>query len=133
MRISDCSSDVCSSDLPRGLGWYWEWTVSWTCAVRRSTSPEILSPLLSYPQEKRIGIWLNTIRISPPKKRWRACRRHRINRGDGRSACLRWERHRLKLHPLMRIPFAFFACKKKTKYNISRYRKGEDTYTYIST
>src|SRR3546814_18222828 len=72
------------SGLPRVLGWYWEWTVSWTCDVRRSTSPEILSPLLSYQQEKRIGIWLNKIRISPPKKRWRHCRIHRIRSEERR-------------------------------------------------
>src|SRR3546814_6877693 len=111
MRISDWSSDVCSSDLPdRGMrkaghGWPAAASQAWMPAEPRSMPRSgrrcVRSPRTDRPLESRLSlIWeknLFFLRLLP-------------GRDDARS-----EEHTSELQSLMRIPYAVF-CLKKTQH-----------------
>src|SRR3546814_6535467 len=114
MRISDWSSDVCSSDLVRrglvvgySLGWLKPYENQWLAyppAVARHFSSE-LAALVGY-------------------------RQHRPNLGNYEGRCpsvllgddvddARSEEHTSELQSLMRISYAVFCLKKKTTLTLS--------------
>src|SRR3546814_7574906 len=91
MRISDCSSDVCSSDLAGafGVGHHFE----------------ILGAQPAFEPPRRI---LPDAREERGQRQ--PDRRHRLPEGRGRS-----EEHTSELQSLMRISYAVFCLKKKKK------------------
>src|SRR3546814_6030942 len=94
MRISDWSSDVCSSDLPEDAG------SSWKIRGARPAGG------------KRAGVdRLFARRDARRTDRRRGRRRGRL--GDRRS-----EEHTSELQSLMHISYAVFCLKKKKRHNI---------------
>src|SRR3546814_5021073 len=94
MRISDWSSDVCSSDLWWGLRWSWmaprvDWTVPPYAAATRASCRF---------RHQTIGTWL-------------ACWPRLASQAVGVSP--RSEEHTSELQSLMRISYAVFCLKKK--------------------
>src|SRR3546814_1635886 len=111
MRISDCSSDVCSSDL-----------------VPAATAEE---------SEKLLN-WLESdgIRLVDVEGEWTCpvggARRHlaihdAVN--ESRKELARSEEHTSELQSLMRISYAVFCLKKKTIRNIQHYDKDHQSTT----
>src|SRR3546814_6604835 len=109
MRISGCSSDVCSSDLGGGVG------------VRQG---------VPRPDRHRSCTFVDVRNRHQPQARGRVAGRHdhrQVDRGDGRGAEVpgrgqlmddadqRSEEHTSELQSLMRISYAVFCLKKKTK------------------
>src|SRR3546814_4481614 len=107
MRISDWSSDVCSSDLP--------------------------SVSQSYVMKCSDGKWI-ALHMSSPPKFWQglaaamekpdlfdderfATREARIAHQEDMIAVLRSEEHTSELQSLMRISYAVFCLKNKNKHN----------------
>src|SRR3546814_4738992 len=106
MRISDWSSDVCSSDLPRTAGFFP--SCRWPrCPIRKRlhACPQCHGP--SWPA--------SAPRNRPRQNPWPPCahgNRHR--QGLFRSERpLRSEEHTSELQSLMRISYAVFCLKKK--------------------
>src|SRR3546814_7474072 len=99
MRISDWSSDVCSSDLPREIG------------------------ALHFLVGKRLpvghGRFVGHLHFVPPRRR--GSRVTNVSLCDSRLLPSRSEEHTTELQSLMRISYAVFCLKKKkkTKYHIS--------------
>src|SRR3546814_5388537 len=105
MRISDWSSDVCSSDLP--------------CPSETSSTPRfelnswcragqsLLIDSDDYFTEMRLRLQV-AVSLDGPRKREHAVD-HRLQLGDPRS-----EEHTSELQSLMRISYAVFCLKKKT-------------------
>src|SRR3546814_6196010 len=103
MRISDWSSDVCSSDL---------------------TENSKLSAKLTQPLEDietaAIAIAMNRLRHCRPPVRWPAGPEDRLSGRDGTvpitwDAAERSEEHTSELQSLMRISYAVFCLKNKNK------------------
>src|SRR3546814_6035091 len=121
MRISDWSSDVCSSDLPRRRPRPGR-------AARRATSPRALSlrdrsfgGLLAARILHRAPYLLGRRRhvdVADAERRQRVdyCVDHRRTGADGAgfAGALRSEEHTSELQSLMRISYAVFCLKKKT-------------------
>src|SRR3546814_10507769 len=100
MRISDWSSDVCSSDLPHAPAPF----------------PEADANILLTMFEARAG---PTAAAIPRSARRYAARRLRPRRGwsggSGPSPAFRSEEHTSELQSLMRISYAVFCLKKKNR------------------
>src|SRR3546814_3469103 len=97
MRISDWSSDVCSSDLPAAIA----------CPSKRRTDRRAcrIANATSRPHHRS--------RVQPPPYwRYRPCGRNRPS-----WACPRSEEHTSELQSLMRISYAVFCLKKKKTIN----------------
>src|SRR3546814_3628327 len=125
MRISDWSSDVCSSDLaPISAGFA---NVSTTARASKSGRR---SPLWDKKREQQGRLIHVYIEGSARGQRHHRCRRDRGHRCDlgrreaeglcpvrriDRRAGIRSEEHTSELQSLMRISYAVFCLKKKTK------------------
>src|SRR3546814_5998424 len=117
MRISDWSSDVCSSDLPRSLisaiAVFYDYFWSFTCRFSKPARPTSLSNI------RGLMISGNASSRStgfPRKCRWAKIagtgpRKSRITN----ATCSRSEEHTSELQSLMRISYAVFCLKKKKK------------------
>src|SRR3546814_4273923 len=106
MRISDWSSDVCSSDLTRS-------TTPTRCRWHRASSSTCKPPVATDPTSGRPGSRVGTKSVTDP-----ALRRRRGQ--DSTPACrglrYRSEEHTSELQSLMRTSYAVF-CVKKIKQN----------------
>src|SRR3546814_10408084 len=105
MRISDCSSDVCSSDL-RMVNAY---------AMLANQGRQLTPKLMDYVQDRRGKV------IWP--LRWRACDGCNMANWDGKPMPRfgfegRSEEHTSELQSLMRISYAVFCLKKKKKKGV---------------
>src|SRR3546814_7913079 len=100
MRISDWSSDVCSSDLP--LRWAAGQPASRARHLRDSPRPDRRSPGRPAFAERQ-----------PGRSHHRTCRRARQ----------RSEEHTSELQSLMRISYAVFCLKKKNNVNLKVHTK----------
>src|SRR3546814_9368866 len=100
MRISDWSSDVCSSDLV-GTG--------------RLVHPRPLPRGVNVSQPAKRISWSSKYNPVPPATVRRAARRSApaLRRAPARSALPRSEEHTSELQSLMRNPYAAFCLKKK--------------------
>src|SRR3546814_2317637 len=102
MRISDWSSDVCSSDLCAVIGWM--------NLVARSDVPKAESAIAVQSRDgidlprHRSTIWIDPCHPSPTKSR----------------AKIRSEEHTSELQSLMRISYAVFCLKKKKTQNTTQ-------------
>src|SRR3546814_6992689 len=100
MRISDWSSDVCSSDLTSG-------------ATARSMTLGIICRCWPASPER-----CGTVRPSRTgicRRRWRACAASlAMATMPTAGSCVRSEEHTSELQSLMRISYAVFCLKKKT-------------------
>src|SRR3546814_3379989 len=127
MRISDWSSDVCSSDLGRDA----------RHPDRRGQplSPRALRggrrPPVEIPRPFGIGLsprhLFETRRAGPSNRLDR--RRARAGRADGPAQVRRSEEHTSELQSLMRISYAVFCLKKKNKI----FKTTNTIMTYIYT
>src|SRR3546814_9174060 len=103
MRISDLSSDVCSSDLWRGVGWVSEMPGrNWIMQAGRSAMRWIAAPSRS---------WIIAGTAQPARARWSS-----RSTKKGRSSAFtrfRSEEHTSELQSLMRISYAVFCLKKQ--------------------
>src|SRR3546814_10208211 len=103
MRISDWSSDVCSSDLSRP---------TWRARRRGSPPTCIWRTAISARRARRsTGRCANC----PTRRRCGS-----TSRGSARRAPTRSEEHTSELQSLMRISYAVFCLKKKTQHNQKR-------------
>src|SRR3546814_1999424 len=119
MRISDWSSDVCSSDLVRAR------QTAGTRFAENSPGPREIGHRDPEIGIGRKGACDQTIKSriiieTPPGIGQRQCRVRRGSRGDeslpGRGGrCRRSEEHTSELQSLMRISYAVFCLKKKKK------------------
>src|SRR3546814_3821776 len=107
MRISDWSSDVCSSDLPRLV----ELVLSESTAVLRAV-PNVLIT------RHRLGLVMANAGIDRsnigPGGEDRALLLPRDPDASARRISLRSEEHTSELQSLMRLSYAVFCMKKKT-------------------
>src|SRR3546814_4931804 len=102
MRISDWSSDVCSSDLLR-------WTAGRLDIARRTREIERRSISREAAIDEYIGIFRAAMeRIRPDDQDY-------IHPLSGGRDSRRSEEHTSELQSLMRISYAVFCLKKKTK------------------
>src|SRR3546814_7701819 len=100
MRISDWSSDVCSSDLPKAP--HRRVRPFWTSTSTAGHSPVALQSCKTLATRSR----LSSTRIRSPA----------VSTSDTRWS-LRSEEHTSELQSLMRISYAVFCLKKKTIKN----------------
>src|SRR3546814_4144112 len=111
MRISDWSSDVCSSDLfyrQQRVGLYGE--EFWIVKLRTMRQDAELTGQAVWaekddPRITRLGYWLRKLRIDELPQTWT------VLKGE----MSRTEEHTSELQSLMRISYAVFCLKKKTK------------------
>src|SRR3546814_2838233 len=112
MRISDWSSDVCSSDLSRALGP--------GIALGRDSGSGPAATLNGRPRALRFRAVALPVPLAP--RGARQSRRLHRNSGAARLVrtisvkCARSEEHTSELQSLMRISYAVFCLKKKKKY-----------------
>src|SRR3546814_8445016 len=126
MRISDWSSDVCSSDRVRDATWrtgghdpdeHPDLSPSWD--DHRRVALQQYGSHAARRSERRYALWCEhhfRIRQQASAERARAgpCPRSRELRGSGRIASTaRSEEHTSELQSLMRISYAVFCLKKK--------------------
>src|SRR3546814_1821483 len=112
MRISDWSSDVCSSDLSRGNPW------QQVAEARRLSRPGAVAQDRGLPAQRRLG---SPVRIRRPGGAGEhavalllhPARRSRHRDLDAVDAVARSEEHTSELQSLMRISYAVFCLKKK--------------------
>src|SRR3546814_2062295 len=104
MRISDWSSDVCSSDL---LSRRRTRAFTETC-TRRGAGMSIFGPFIAAATASRIGLGISTFAAFFIARRQAA----RATLVDG---WVRSEEHTSELQSLMRISYAVFCLKKKKK------------------
>src|SRR3546814_2680936 len=111
MRISDWSSDVCSSDLARAAGDFRTWV-----AARGVTSLGAVQPL-------HVGAWIEALggEMSAPSVKQQLAGVRRLfdwlvigQVMPVNPAASRSEEHTSELQSLMRISYAVFCLKKKT-------------------
>src|SRR3546814_4990520 len=123
MRISDWSSDVCSSDLPFGLkiGYGATYQGKFTFNLPTATAdPELFqsddywvhNAYLAYDFTDRISAQLNIKNFTDKLYFTRIRNNGWATPGDARS-----EEHTSELQSLMRISYAVFCLKKKKKNN----------------
>src|SRR3546814_7002170 len=134
MRISDWSSDVCSSDLR-------VWSNSGQYVVARPACRQD-SPKVSSSWRRSImyfdtpPVYIARIR-TPRERRFVDCRRNSFGSGQSRMTAMsaRSEEHTSELQSLMRISYAVFCLKKKNKQDIynksTKYTIYHNTYTHI--
>src|SRR3546814_9257115 len=138
MRISDCSSDVCASDLPRlgALDAAHAITQAGRRMLARGTHPRLAAMLLaaSEVEDRALACDLAALveardplrsRSDALAERWRALaafRNWRVPHDANRSALAaidRSEEHTSELQSLMRISYAVFCLnKKQIEYSI---------------
>src|SRR3546814_5692106 len=112
MRISDWSSDVCSSDLHR----------RGACSCHRTGCQhlngfvyKVLKLRIKINEWREIGLnLLDSVRQNPKPIRRRDNDQHQRHIGDRQKENNRSEEHTSELQSLMRISYAVF-CLKKTK------------------
>src|SRR3546814_9962981 len=108
MRISDWSSDVCSSDLRR-FGFIDQYDHDFAVA-RHFGPPDKRVIAIQYAcLDHRVSRYFQRIMFSTAEQR-RRCNGHRVILG-------RSEEHTSELQSLMRISYAVFCLKKKQKNN----------------
>src|SRR3546814_5552082 len=117
MRISDWSSDVCSSDLPRRLPLLW---ISGTQAANQIGSPRPNPVVPCIPkEERRVGI--DRVPIGRPALQHdQGLGAEGEDHGKGARLGIRLRRseeHTSELQSLMRISYAVFCLKIKKKKN----------------
>src|SRR3546814_4393459 len=114
MRISDWSSDVCSSDLPAALR-----TTRWfadKAAIVQLPSLQSLQLLRAVASRDGPGAGNGMIGFGDPLLEGNAA-----TRGvEGRVRAARSEEHTSELQSLMRISYAVFCLKKKNKKKYTR-------------
>src|SRR3546814_5126497 len=103
MRISDWSSDVCSSDLPASSSFSGARLLP--ASRRHSRSTASSSPSRGSPSIPRTTPHVR--RAQPPESRWPGSRERKHHRS---------EEHTSELQSLMRISYAVFCLKKKTTF-----------------
>src|SRR3546814_8056797 len=111
MRISDWSSDVCSSDLPTALQ-----------AAQQGTADAVRAAA-----EHLTGMRRGTILIlygDTPLIATATLRRMLARRARGDAIVVRSEEHTSELQSLMRISYAVVCLKKNTKRQHKQLRKG---------
>src|SRR3546814_3672807 len=121
MRISDWSSDVCSSDLARR-----------TPSFKRSTlSPRVRQDVPPLPEQRSLGeLWSPGAQNRSAATSSTAHCRH--NPAFPGSAAPRSEEHTSELQSLMRSSYAVFCLKKKMKIKkINIHNKSERRNNYI--
>src|SRR3546814_8819789 len=108
LRISDWSSDVCSSDLPSRGSWF----------KKRSQHPGRLF-VDSQSLREKVGSWFIACLVRDWKQGPRgACDSFMPGHENGNHVeCLRSEEHTSELQSLMRILYAVFCLKKKKTNN----------------
>src|SRR3546814_2491620 len=99
MRISDWSSDVCSSDLLPGL-------VSGVCVMASALRLRLAQCMRSIPGDR-----LQTVEAI--QQDGLPCYAFQFVRGDALTCVPRSEEHTSELQSLMRISYAVFCLKKK--------------------
>src|SRR3546814_1848836 len=119
MRISDCSSDVCSSDLPHGS--YPE-----QCDIEgmKTRFAELLNlevPLDDWLKEDTVDIEMIEERVGAQTNAMVAEKATGIEPATWRS-----EEHTSELQSLMRNSYAVFCLKKKKKSNTSEVKRQND-------
>src|SRR3546814_2871207 len=119
MRISDWSSDVCSSDLLCGHG------------QRHGGSADAVSVVAQAGRSHRQFAWavrLDDWSVQQFPREVRHQRQLRRFAGPGRLGCGgRSEEHTSELQSLMRNSYAVFCLKKKKKYNKNTQRTTDKT------
>src|SRR3546814_4282172 len=125
MRISDCSSDVCSSDL---LLAPWRPLLRGAIPDAPSAIPEAssLEPVLKALRPLQVGVTLLAalLLVGVPALLWRyphPLALLALTAAIYLVALLRSEEHTSELQSLMRISYAVFCLKNNTKYNRSLY------------
>src|SRR3546814_1418533 len=121
MRISDWSSDVCSSDLPRVKPEGDDESRWHRCCVRLHSPPARLPPRLRQDHIHRDVVRLRADRrnraaavADADLQRWAVrCRRAQLRQGAVEEAAARSEEHTSELQSLMRISYAVFCSKQK--------------------
>src|SRR3546814_9975327 len=109
MRISDWSSDVCSSDLERVA----------SASIASSAKSSVTSSVSSSALYWRIRLFSGSVRMRLKSSRVSALSSTRIGRRPCSSAsmsdglAMRSEEHTSELQSLMRISYAVFCLKKK--------------------
>src|SRR3546814_7108428 len=122
MRISDWSSDVCSSDLIEVAGLAVDDESGEAAAVGHGV---FLRSLLDQPQRRICRLWRSRVQIprcarddklfrGPGLLRQRQVVQHRLQEARGLA---RSEEHTSELQSLMRISYAVFCLKKKKTTN----------------
>src|SRR3546814_10377459 len=111
MRISDWSSDVCSSDLVEAM----VMNLSWASApvANPAASPVASIDAAKMPNRRRVGV--NVMGCGPPFDRRRSPEQVAAEEGGRLPALRRSEEHTSELQSLMRISYAVFCLKKKKK------------------
>src|SRR3546814_8944190 len=124
MRISDCSSDVCSSDLKGDLGIPNKVRIASVAQETPSLPDPALDFVLSGDVEVHAAIQAEANAFA--NEDWEAVAEahHRLEELNGydASARARSEEHTSELQSLMRISYAVFCLKKKT-IHIMNYTK----------
>src|SRR3546814_9535174 len=124
MRISDWSSDVCSSDLAEGgdAGWIeWEFTPDARKLIQESETYAVLNrqAVLGFRSTYALKLYeLGALRLHRRQSNWRG------DMSALRAALGRSGEHTSELQSLMRISYAVFCLKKKKEkqYNTHTHR-----------
>src|SRR3546814_9480329 len=116
MRISDWSSDVCSSDL--------DWRPRQTLGSFRSCGKPVVLSAHECPQLSVVDCHAGLARAEPACCRDDAC----PHPGPVCTGCqaTRSEEHTSELQSLMRISYAVFCLKKKKNHNNTSEQKGTE-------
>src|SRR3546814_5028681 len=113
MRISDWSSDVCSSDLSRRTNRSAERPIS----IKRPSGSAIGSSSARTPSGRARSRQRTALHLSDSRRFWKAAACRCCKWEKMRSCCdIRSEEHTSELQSLMRISYAVFCLKKKNKY-----------------
>src|SRR3546814_10182793 len=108
MRISDWSSDVCSSDLSDALGRYGTLVCATALLQRNAMTDPIPAATVII------------VRDQPNGNEVLMVERHAQLAFAGGAAVFRSEEHTSELQSLMRSSYAFFSLKKKNQKNMDR-------------
>src|SRR3546814_4188388 len=116
MRISDWSSDVCSSDLRRYIK---SSSAADFLAQQRGAGAERLQLALGHRRRQRrhaaVGAGDHALRVEE-RQGGAQSRRHLLRRLHLGAGDIRSEEHTSELQSLMRISYAVFCLKKKTEH-----------------
>src|SRR3546814_2133780 len=130
MRISDWSSDVCSSDLPIVVRQNWldayDYTTDKGAAVLNDYA-RVNDPFARIGKESVTVQITSVVRASDTSFNVRWTERRYVNGAaaglERWTAVVRSEEHTSELQSLMRISYAVFCLKKKTRTNHHRYKQ----------
>src|SRR3546814_6915108 len=110
MRISDWSSDVCSSDLSSGTPRRAKRSVSTRCTIVAPSCALISSPITGTPASAKRRPHSGSLAMNTGMALTKATPARNAHSAKNRS-----EEHTSELQSLMRISYAVFCLKKKTK------------------